>query len=716
VSVITGKENRAGLSAFFVPASIAVVGASPTSMIASRVHSSLRSFGYAGPIIPVNPKYPEVWGQECYPSVQDIPDVVDLVLVSTPADTVPAVVRQASSRGIRGVMVYSSGFGEAGGMGRRLQGELVTSAAGNTRVLGPNCQGLIDVRAKVCSNWSARIAKRLQEIEPGHVAWLSQSGAMASMATSRLLALGVRLSHVANTGNEADVDFADMVQYLAAQDDVRIIAGYIEEIRRPQEFRRAVEEARSAGKACILLKGGVTDSGGRATQSHTGSLAGPRVLYEQYLEQVGVILTSDLDDLTATVQYMSVRNRAASARTAPGSPRVAILTNSGGLGVQLADLCEESGLTVPAVPPDGVAQIRDHVAEFSPADNPVDLNAYGWSDAERVGDVLTALNRWVRYDLLLIGMGAIRPKGDSSVGDAVRRLCEAFLAHAPETMIICLEGTEAVAEAAQPLGIPVFGDLRRGIAAYRRGQPGARLAEGGTGGERERSTLAPARALEPVSEWEAKLRLRRSGLPVPRSVLIRAEGSDMTSEIADLAFPVAVKIVAPSLLHKSAAGCVVLNVTSPQELQTSAAVIRRRAALALEDAGHVDGVLVEEMAGPGEEVIVSWRRDELFGPVLLIGAGGKYAEVYGDISLGVLPLTGAEVRNMITRLRWFRVLRDKDIDALVSTALALAQAAESWIGLAELEVNPVIVGDVGEGCWIVDAVAHVEPSGRRTDG
>ena len=712
----------AAMRTFLAPRSVAVIGASrERNTIGGEVFHNLLSSGFHGPVYPINPNAEVVQSVAAYRSVRDVPGPVDLAVVVVPAAAVIATAEECVEKGVRALVVISAGFGEVGEEGRERQRRLLgVCRRSGMRLIGPNCMGIMNTAPDVGLN-----ATFAPTFPPhGGVGFLSQSGALGLAVIDLTAELGLGLSSFVSVGNKADISGNDLLDYWETDQGTDVILLYLESFGNPRKFARI---ARRVGrrKPIVAVKSGRSAAGARATSSHTGALiAASDVTVDALFRQAGVIRTNTLAELSEVASLLATQ-------PAPAGHRVGIVTNAGGLGILCADACEAGGLEVPPL----AERARERLAEFLPpeasVDNPVDMIASASADdyrraidivaeegevdavivifipplVTRAQDVARAIRTAAgtiagRVPLLAVLMSA-RRMPDELATDGRRIPSYEF----PE------DAARALARAAaygrwrrKPEGrVPEFSDLRRDEAA---GVIAAALA----GGPRWLQPDEVARLLScyglPLAEWRL------------------AETPEEAGRAAEeLGGPLALKAVAPALVHKTEARGVRLSLTGEREVTEAA----REMVEEVGRAGHpVERFLVQRMVGAGVEMLVGVVHDALFGPVVACGAGGTTAELVKDVRVRITPLTDLDAREMVRSLATFPLLEGyrgappADVAALEELILRLSALVEDQPGVAEIDLNPVMA--LPEGSVIVDARVRVEvpaarpPLGARRSG
>ena len=711
--------DTSGMEFLYNPRSIAIVGASRKRLKpGGRPLVALRERGYAGEIFAVNPLYDEIDGTPCYPSLLDIPEPVDLAVISVPAAGVLEVLRDCVTKGVRAAVVFTAGFSEMDEAGRILQEELAELARqSGLRVLGPNCLGLINVTNSVMASFA-----HIMDLEPVSrptLAFVTQSGAFGAMIYAEATAAGVGFSSFTSVGNEAVTEFADYVGYLLQEPQAEVIGGYLEGARDGEKLRRVAQAALEIGKPILILKVGRTGAGARAASSHTGSLAGDDEIYDAFFRQMGIVRIESLSELTA----FAILHR--SGRSFEGE-RIAILSGSGGHGVMLADKCESLGLRVPEIRGATREKLEQALPPFGSARNPIDLTAQAASDTSMPGKCLRALVEDESTDIILMHAFFQEKSGV----DLAHELIEAYESTNKPIVLLARqrgesEGERRALEMVTNAGIPIVPDGAEAaqavahLAWYQR--KARRVQEQATSDEEPQTPPRPEAdtllaGTDPLLELECKQILSEYGIPVTREAL--AGSADEAVRLAsELGYPVALKVQSPQILHKTEAGGIELELESEDEVRRAHDEILERARRFAPDA-EIRGVLVQEMVTDGVEIIIGTTKDPVFGPVVMFGLGGIFVEALKDVSFRVAPLTRADAEEMIDEIRGHRVLeglRGKpplDREALIAAILSVSQLVTRHRDrIEELDINPLLL--FPKGARAVDALItrSEEPTG-----
>ncbi len=696
---------HSSLRPFFTPDGVAVIGASATpGKLGYGVIANLIKSGYRGPIYPVNPRADEILGLPAYADITSVPDPVELAVIIIPAPAIPDALRACGQRGIRAAAILSGGFAEAGSEGEARQQEMLDIAhTYGMRLVGPNGVGVLNPHSGLNTTFIEQIPK------PGDIAFLSQSGALGGALIDWAKGEHIGLSYFASLGNAADVTETDFISALADDPHTRVITLYIEGI---QDGVRFMEVARSTTPhtPIVALKVGVTDEGARAVASHTASIGGSDEAYSAAFKQTGVIRVRSVEELFDTAVALSYQQP-------PAGKRVAILTNAGGPAAVAADAVARNGLQAPAPDDDTQAELRAALGPAAQLFNPIDM--LGAASASEYAAAAHLLLQSETYDALLVILVPNTANDPVAVADAIAQVA----GNSTKPIYACFMGDVSIRQGRQRLHqhrIPVYDFPEHGAQAIASALAWKQV-------KASPPTLAKAvnldfyrdfalemqqkadRGQNYVGEIELYPWLATLGLPIPawRAAYTRSEAEAFAQEHVG---PFALKVISPDILHKSDVRGVELNVSAAQvgkmywEVQ---ARVRRRARKA-----GLQGVLIQQMARPGTEVIIGMRRDPTFGPMLMFGGGGVYVEALRDISFRIAPLGEREARAMIAEtvvgrllLRGARGQKPGDAEALIDLIVRVSQLVMATPAFSEFELNPVIVHPAGQGVSVVDARA-----------
>lgn len=685
------------------PRSVAIVGASAdAAKLTGRPLVYLEKYGFTGAIYPVNPRVEAIGGHRCYPDMAALPEAPDVGLVLLGAGRVVEAVRALAARGTAAAIVLASGFGESGAEGRARQVEL-RRAAGAMRLLGPNTIGLVNVTDRIVL--SASNALITDEIVPGNVALVSQSGGILGSVLSRAQAVGLGFSKLIATGNECDLEVADFIDHLASDDATKVIALYLEGLRKPEAFKRAVARARAAGKPVVAFKVGRSEQGARSAVSHTGALAGSDAAYEALFRQFGVIRAERYSDL------IDIPLALGTGRTLKGK-RVAIVTSTGGAASLLADAAGLAGFGTP--PPDGPTAATLNALRIDGAlldSNPVDVTLAGVK-TETFRTVLEAVAASPTYDAVAVVLGSSALREPETVGAPLRDL--AARSGKPVVGFVSPDAPQLV-RALNLASVPTFAAPESCAAAL---AAMLRMSEANADEPPPDVTVPETKTLQlqpgPLNEAESKRLFARFGIPAVREVVASTPAE---AEAAARTFNgnVVVKILSRDVLHKSEIGGVALDVAPTDVARTCLDMAARLAAATRRQ--QPEGFLVQERVTDGVELILGFHPDAQLGPTILLGMGGVAAEVYRDTSLRLAPLSRRDAEALIAELKsapllaGFRGRQPADVDALADAILAFSRMAMALGGrLVEAEINPLFVLPQGRGVLAADGLAVIGPA------
>ena len=703
------------LQQMFAPHSVALVGASEREgSVGATVLRNLLAGGFKGAIYPVNPKYASLAGREAYASVADLPEAPSLAVICTPAATVPGIVKALGERGTRAAIVLSAGLNAPVGDGRSIKQAALDAARPFTlRLLGPNCVGLLVPALGLNASFAHTAAL------PGKIAFVSQSGALVTAVLDWANARGIGFSRFISLGDSADVDFGDVLDYLAGDPATSAILLYIEDVHHARKFMSAARAA-ARSKPTIVLKAGRMPEGAKAAASHTGAMAGADDVYDAAIRRAGMLRVLTTEDLFGAVETL--------ARAKPQSgQRLAILTNGGGPGVMAADALGAAGGQLAALSADSIAALDAVLPPTWSHANPVDI--IGDAPVARYVGALAALLQDPGVDAILLihAPTAIVPSFDIAAAIAPTA------SRAGKNVLACWMGGEAVAKARGiciAAGIPTFDTPEDAVNAYlqivhyRRNQdllmqvPPAACLEGAIDRDAARAiaqaALAEGRSL--LSEPEAKSILAAYRIPVVDTRRV-ASADEALQAAAAIGYPVALKLLSPDVTHKSDVGGVALGLENEAQLRAAAARIAAQLA-ALRPGARLEGYSVQQMVRrpQAHELIVGVATDPVFGPVILFGQGGVAVEVLDDHAVALPPLNLVLARDLVGRTRVARLLagyRNRppaDMDAILATLMRVSQLVADIPELAELDINPLLADS--EGVIALDARIKVALADR----
>ncbi|SFB89654.1 bifunctional acetate--CoA ligase family protein/GNAT family N-acetyltransferase [Massilia yuzhufengensis] len=701
----------------FAPASVAVIGASDRpGSVGATVWRNIASGGFRGPRWPVNRRHADVGGHPAFAGIDALPGVPELAVICTPAPTVPALIGQLGAAGCRAAVVLSAGMDADAGDGRSLRQAMLEAAQPwLLRILGPNCVGLLVPGIGLNASFAPVAAL------PGRLAFVAQSGALVTAVLDWATARRIGFSCFVSLGDGSDVDFGDLLDYLAADPGTDAILLYAESVRQARKFMSAARGA-ARGKPTLIVKAGRGADAARAAFSHTGALAGADLVYDAALRRAGMLRVSTTSDLFDAVSML--------ARARPQGERLAILTNGGGPGVMAADALDAAGGALARFAGATLARLDACLPPMWSHANPVDI--IGDAPAERYRDALATLLDAPGIDAILLihAPTAIVPSID------IARLLLPLVKGAARPVLCCWLGGPSVAEARRlcmDAGLPVFDTPEEAVKGfqqlvdYRRNQAALMQAPGPSelGAPDRRAARALVDALlaggaGAVGETDAKALLAAYGIPVvpTEAVQDRAGALEAARRIG---YPVALKISSPDIVHKTEVGGVVLDLAHEAALDAALEAMLERVAR-LRPQARVQGFSVQAMARrPGAlELIVGISTDPVFGPVVLFGHGGIAVEVTADQAVGLPPLNRVLAADMVRRTRVARLLAGyrgrppAAMDALYDVLVRVGQLAADLPELVELDINPLLA-DAG-GVVALDARLRLAPVPAGSEG
>lgn len=701
-------SRNANLQALLRPGSVAVVGASPRAGTGGRILGNVLASGFQGAVYPVNPNYAEVRGRPCFPSIGSLPEVPDCVVVALPASRVLGVVEEAVAAGVPAGIVVAEGFSDGDtAAGRRRQQELQRLAAsGGMAVTGPCCMGVASLRYGFANSYFSIP----QDAVPGGVSLISQSGGLTNAVTELGASRNVGFNYLISSGNEAVVEMADYIEYLADDPGTRVIAGIMEGARDGARLRRVLASA-TRKKPVVILKLGRTESGRRAAVAHTGTLAGRQEAYAALFRETGVAPVDSLDELVETAGLFL-------HACLPAGERVVFLTISGGATALISDVNAVAGLQCPDLSEAASAKLGEILGvEDRPFHNPIDtVGMPRVEQGNNLSAVLETLLNDEGIDLVGLALSMKRTHAPNQ-----RKLLDQVAACARTAkkplFVLSLVSNGLTGDCrtfSAETGVPMLEDVAGGMKALRR------LVDYAAFRRREKRVRAPAASVDfqppgaagALTEHDSKQLLARVGIPVTREALAATPGQAFELA-AGLGLPVALKVQSPDVPHKSDAGGVHLGAATAEEVATAYHRVVRNVKAVHPDA-RIDGVLVQEMVSDGLEVIVGMVHDPQFGPLVMLGLGGIYVEVFRDAAFRLPPLDEEDVREMLAELRGGTLLsglrggKPRDVDALVQCVVRFGDFVAGNAGrFTAVEMNPVMVRPQGHGVAVADALITV---------
>lgn len=688
------------LTPFFDAAGVAVIGASGNPRKLS--HGILRNLvnsTYKGGIYPVNPGSPEILGKTCYADISSVPDPVELAVIVLPAAATPETLEACGKRGIKAAVIISGGFKEVGAGGLDLEKKCLDIASHyHMRLIGPNCVGTMSLHSGLNTTFIHGVP------DAGGIGFLSQSGAVCGGVVDHLHGKKVGFSHFISLGNEADVTETDIIEYLGDDPGTRVIAAYVEQIR---DGRRFLEVARqvSQKKPIVLIKAGRTSAGARAVSSHTGSLAGSHSAYQAAFKQSGVIevnTVAELFDVAMAFDFQPI----------PAGKRTVIITNSGGPAALASDSLSVNGLTLEDLEEETKETLRQYLNPSAQVGNPVDM--LGGAEPKEYALTISALLKDKNVDIVL---PILVPQALINPAEVAQAIVDASRG-STKPVLTCIMGDMSVGEARLVLQgnrVPMYtfpesmGSVLSAMLRYDAWRkkpafkPVALAAVDKSGAEK---MLRGARQIKVLGEAETRPLLEAYGIPVIKGGMARNPVA-AASLAEQIGFPVAMKIVSAQILHKSDVGGIRLNLANENEVMEAYERLFIDIQKKMPEA-KLEGVLIEQMAPRGQEIIVGLRRDPGFGPLIMFGLGGIYVELFKDVSFRIAPVSAEEALEMIHEtqagrlLTGFRGQPKADLNAVVECIQRLGQMALDFPEIEEAEVNPLLVFPEGQGALALD--------------
>lgn len=689
-----------GLDALFRPRAIALVGASDDPRkIGGRPLRYMRDAGSNVPMHPVNPVRDTVQGQQAFPSVAAIPGGVDQAILVVSADKAEAAVDDCLAAGVRSIIMFSAGFAEAGDEGRAAQARILDKVrTAGARMLGPNAMGLFNTADRVYSTFSSAMDRGTPVT--GRVGMISQSGAVGSFLQNLAISRGLAISKFVATGNEADIEAADCIDWIAGDPDTDLLMVYLEGCRNGPKLISALARARSLGKPVIVLKAGKTEAGQSVAASHTGALAGSEQVFDAILRESGAYRAASLAEMV-DVAYACACGRL------PENDALAVITISGGVGVMATDAAMEAGLSMPQISEGALAQVRQSLP-LATGLNPLDTTAQTISDRTVFTNALGIMLRDRPFGAAMLFLGnAGRNERDIEV---LRGPLTAIRAEFPAMQLaLCTQRVPGLAEKIEEMGFLIYEDpdaCVRALAGSAR--VGANLRAEAV--PRDLGGLAPCHFDGPPDEAQSKAALAAAGVRFAAE-RVAASAEEAVAQAEAIGFPVVLKVLSPDIAHKSEVGGVAVDLRDADAVRAAFARVTGNARAAMPGA-DLRGVTVAQMISGGVQTIIGAHRDPTFGPVVMFGLGGIYTEILKDTVLRPAPVGIDQARAMIREIRSFAILdgargqAPADLEAIAETIVAVSRfIAAQGPEVESVEINPFIALPE-RGCG-VDALIHL---------
>ena len=663
--------------------SVAIVGASQKGAWPLGIYRNLKGAKFPGGVYLINPNYNELFGDKCYPNLAALPEVPDELLILIPTRAVLGVLEEATKLGTKAATIYTAGFGEGDDEKGKERAQAMKDLCERTGMVicGPNCMGSYSVAEGL---WTFPTATPL--LKKGPVGLIFQSGGSLGNWIKGATERGLGFSYAISSGNEVSLDLVDYLSFLVDDPDTKVITLMVEGIRRPQEFMIVAEQALGKGKPILVVKLGRSEMGKRQAISHTGSLAGADEVFDAVCHRLALIRCPTLEDLTeTTLAFVPGRF--------PKGSRAAIVVNSGGMKGLICDHCDELKTNLAQLSEKTKAAVRPLIPPELAVENPLECGVAGFGDEQGFINIVKLHAEDDGVDLLAIH-GEL-PRGQQRNPSLFKSVTEAtdkpVVAFARSTYS-CLDESRAYQEEA---GMPFLQAIKPTLRA---------LAGLGLYGERRQlgvpKLLAAAGNASDLAGENLDSLLRKHGIGLPKQALV-GTAADAAVKAKEIGFPVAIKLIAAEVVHKTESGAVVLNLKNAEEVQAEGQKLLTKTL----GRGHL---LIQEMV-QGTEVLIGARTDPQYGPFLMVGLGGIFVEVLKDVSIRLLPVDEREAREMLKELRGYKVLegvrgqKPRDIDALVKAMVGLSDIFAAHRNyLSDMEINPIMVREQGKGVAAVD--------------
>jgi acetyltransferase len=687
--------GQSNLNRIFKPRHVAVVGASEKAgTIGNALMRNLIDGRFPGTLLPVNPKYKAIHGQECFGSVSALETGVDLAIIATPIHSVVDIVNECVEKKVGGAIIISAGGKEVGEQGREIEEKIRRIAYGSgLRIVGPNCMGIIRPGANLNASFATEMPVA------GNLAFVSQSGAICAAILDLAFKERIGFSHFVSIGSMLDVDFGDMIDYLGNDSSAKSILLYIESLTN---FRKFMSAARSVSrvKPIIVLKSGRSAAGAKAAASHTGAMAGEDAVYDAAFKRAGIVRVDTIEELFDCAELMAKQPR-------PRGPRLAILTNGGGPGVMAADTLARYGKEPALLDPETMQALDSFLPPFWSRGNPIDI--LGDASAERFGRALAICFNSKNLDGVLIILAPQALTDPLSVAEALA----AAIQERRYPVFACWMGGKRIATAVDVLnaaGIPTYDTPERAVRAFlymveytRNLEMLLEVPPKMTGHmvfdqEKARKLIAAAPAQEFLPETDSKEILAAYGLPVIRTEIAKSE-AQASSIGREMGYPLVMKVHSPDITHKTDAGGVRLDLRCDADVCEAYNQIISSAHRYKTDA-RIEGVTIQPyFSNPDFEILLGAKRDPNFGPVILFGMGGIYTEVLKDRALGLPPMNRLLARRLMQETKAYSLLQGyrnrlaADMERLEEMIIRLSELLIDLPEIAELDMNPVLIKD-----------------------
>ena len=693
------------LTKLLKPKTVAVIGASDKPGFGGDVCRNILSYVEdMSKVYFIHPKREEVQGVKCYKSISDVPGTVDLMIICTSQKTVIPLLREGAAKGVGGAVVFASGYGEVGtDEGRANEKELIEVATElNIPIMGPNCAGYVNYIDNVQA--FAFISEKRDR--KGSVGVVSQSG---QLCLSLMDCPGMRFSYNISAGNAKMVQMEDYMDFLVDDENTKVVSIYIEGVKNADKFAAVLKKAAEKRKPVVILKAGRSAKGGAIAASHTGSLSGSDASFDAVLKKFGAIRVDDLEELMAMSLMLSTM------KTMPKTATFASMNLSGGETGICADVGSLHGIEYPDFTPETLAKLKEQLPSYASPNNPLDMTASLSYDADLYAGALRTVMDDPNVGMVLIGYTLLLEIADPCIHYMYKGI-EKVVAEKgenckPIAMIPFAENTRnpEYQEKLFNIGVPVLPPpvyafkMLRHLSDFISYETEGKSLSLAVGGKKGRDTYA-------LSEHDSKQELGKYGVPVPNEVIAKSveEAVAFAKENANEAL--VLKVESADILHKSDVGGVKLNIVGPEAAEKAYNEIMASVTEKRPDA-KINGILMVPMLKQGVEMIIGVNNDPQFGPMIMVGMGGVFVELFKDVALYPAPVSKAEALNMLKSLKSYKLLNGYrggakcDIDALTDTIVGISKFAEANKDvLKELDINPLFVYPEGEGVGVADAL------------
>ena len=710
INIIT-NEGKKMLDKIFNPKSIAVIGApKEEGKVGYAIMKNLMVFKEQNKehkIYPINPKYEEVFGLKCYKSVLDVENNIDLAVIAIPSKFVPMALEECGKKGIKGAIIITAGFSEVGN--NKLEEELKEIAKKyNIRIIGPNCLGIINMHNKLNASFSKEYFKE------GNVAFISQSGAILTAILDISPLINVGFSKIISTGNKMDIQESDLMEYLANDDNTSVVVAYIEGLKDKKFIESAKKLAKT--KPIIILKSGKSEKGKKAVSSHTGSLAGDNQIYNAVFKKSDVLEAETFEELVNMMHIFS---------TQPPMKRnnIGIITNAGGFGVLATDSCEKYNLNVVEFEESTKTTLKKYLPSTSSISNPLDL--IGDATTERYKNAIAILKEDKNIDGLLIILTPQEMTKPLEVAEIIGQLNKEI----DKPVVASFVGGKEVKGAKsymRKMGIPSYISPENGVEAlsslYKYENIKKKEEDYNIYNSIKQELLNIKNNPEHKNiinnlfnnpnEYNAKEFLKINGISVPKKYLAKTV-EDAKQYANKLNNKVVLKISSPNILHKSDAGCVIINPKDIEKSFNKIMVNGRKFLEANAPNGVIDGVLVEELL-EGTEIIIGGKKDNIFGGVVMVGLGGIFVEVLKDVAFAISPISKNYGSSILKELKSYKILEGargqlkRDMDYIIDVMIRVDILMDIYPNIKEIDINPLFVKEEGKGGCAGDALIIVD--------